>query len=176
MSRWVFTAFVVMLALQRLYEMGVSRRHEAIIRSRGGHEYAAWQVQAMKVLHAGWLVAMPIEVYGLGRPFIPALCLLAVVTFAAGQALRYAALLSLKWRWTIKVMVIPGLPPVHDGIYRYLHHPNYLGVMLEILAAPLLHSAYVTAIAFSLANLVLLSARIRTEDKALFDATGSPPR
>ncbi len=175
-TRWIFTAFVTLLALQRLYELRISRRHEVIIRSRGGHEYAAWQVQAMKALHAAWFIAMLAEVDGLHRPFIPGLSLVALITFAAGQSLRYAAMWSLKWRWTIRVMTIPGLPPVQHGIYRILRHPNYLGVIIEILAVPLLHSAYVTATAFSLANLLLLSARIRTEDRALLEAASGPPR
>ncbi len=109
----------------------------------------------------------------IGRSF-QLLSLLALVTLIAGQGLRYAALLSLGWRWTVRVMTIPGLPPVRNGIYRYLRHPNYLGVVLEILAVPLLHSAYVTAIVFSLANMLLLTARIRTEDRALLEAVSSP--
>ncbi len=175
-TRWVFTGFVLLLAIQRLVELRLSRRHEAIIRARGGHEYAAWQLQAMKALHVGWLIAMLIEVWGWQRPFLPGLFLLALLMSLAGQSLRYAAILSLKWRWTVKVMTIPGLPPMRDGIYRYLRHPNYLGVMLEIVAVPLLHSAYVTALAFSVANLLLLNARIRTEDRALLEAVSSPPR
>ncbi len=173
-TRWVFTAFLILLALQRLYELRISRRHEAIIHSLGGREYAAWQVPAMKVLHAGWFIAMLLEVWGLHRPFLPGLSLLALVTFAAGQGLRYAAILSLNWRWTVRVMIVPGLPPVGQGIYRYLRHPNYLGVALEILAAPLLHSAYVTAMVFSVANMLMLTARIRIEDKALLEASSIP--
>jgi methyltransferase len=71
-------------------------------------------------------------------------------------------------------MTLPGLPLVRKGIYRYLRHPNYLGVILEILAVPLLHSAYVTAIVFSLANMLLLSVRIRTEEQALLEAVNDP--
>jgi methyltransferase len=63
---------------------------------------------------------------------------------------------------------------VRKGIYRHLRHPNYLGVVLEILAVPLLHSAYSTAIVFSLLNLLLLRVRIRTEDRALLEAVNSP--
>jgi methyltransferase len=174
-TRWIFTGFVLLLALQRWYELRLSRRHEAIIRSLGGREYAAWQVQAMKALHGGWFIAMLVEVYGLRRPFIPGLSLLALVTFMVGGSLRYAALLTLKWRWTVRVMTIPGLPPVQHGIYRYLRHPNYLGVVLEILAVPLLHSAYVTATVFSLANMLLLTARIRTEERALLETVNSAP-
>ena len=84
---------------------------------------------------------MLVEVYALHRPFLPGLSLLALVTLLVGQSLRYAARRSLGWRWTVRVMTIPGLAPVRRGIYRYLRHPNYLGVVLEILAVPLLHSA-----------------------------------
>ena len=174
-TAWIFTGLIGLLALQRCLELRLSRRNEVIIRSLGGREHAAWQLQAMKALHAGWFIAMLVEVYGFRRPFLPGLSLLALVTLMAGQSLRYAARLSLKWRWTVRVMTIPGLPLVRKGIYRYLRHPNYLGVVLEILAVPLLHSAYVTAIVFSFANMLLLTARIRTEDRALREAVSSPP-
>lgn len=175
-SRSVFTAFVLLLALQRLYELYLSRKHEAIIRSRGGREHAAWQVEAMKVLHTAWFISMLVEVWALQRPFIPGLSLLALLTLLAGQSLRYAAILSLRWRWTVRLMTIPGLPPVQQGIYRYLRHPNYVGVVLEIVAVPLLHSAYVTAIVFSLANILLLTARIRVEDRVLLESVHGSSR
>src|SRR5512138_2949958 len=108
-TRWIFTAFVILLALQRVYELHLSRKNEAIIRARGGCEHAAWQVQAMKALHVCWFVAMLAEVLGLHRPLVPVLSVVALVTFVAGQTLRYAAILSLKWRWTVRVMTIPGL-------------------------------------------------------------------
>ncbi len=173
---WIFTALVLLLALQRIYELRLSTRNEALIRSRGGREHAAWQVQAMKVLHTGWFIAMLVEVHALHRPFIPSLSLLALLTLIAGQSLRYAAIRSLGWRWTVSVMTLPGVPLVQKGIYRYMRHPNYLGVILEILAVPLLHSAYVTAVIFSLANLFLLGARIRAEQQALADAVNARPR
>lgn len=173
-TRAVFTGLVVLLALQRLYELRLSARNESIIRVRGGREHAAWQVRAMKVLHTGWFIAMLVEVYAWRRPLLPALCLLALVTLAIGQCLRYAAIRTLDWRWTVKVMTLPGLPVVRKGIYRYLRHPNYLGVILEILAVPLIHSAYLTAFVFSLANLLLLHARIRVEEQALHEASVSP--
>lgn len=172
---WIFTGLVGLLALQRIYELRLSRKNEAIIRSRGGREYAPGQLQVMTALHVGWFIAMLLEVHLLRRPFLPVLSLLALLTLLVGQGLRYAAIRSLQWRWTVKVMTMPGLPLVRQGIYRYLRHPNYLGVALEILAVPLLHSAYVTSIVFSLANMLLLSARIRAEDRALLEAVSGPP-
>jgi methyltransferase len=174
-SRWVFTGLVALLALQRIYELHLSARHEKVIRARGGREHAAWQLRAMKVLHTGWFAAMLVEVHGLQRPFRPGLSRLALVTLIAGQSLRYAAIRSLDWRWTVNVMTLPGLPPVQKGPYRYLRHPNYLGVSLEIVAVPLLHSAYLTASLFSIANLLLLRTRIRAEDRALLEVVDGQP-
>ena len=89
------------------------------------------------------------------------------VHLLAGQGLRYAAIHTLGERWTVRVMTLPGAAPVTHGIYHFIRHPNYLGVMLEIAAVPLIHSAYLTAITFSIANGLLLAWRIRTEEAAL---------
>jgi len=92
---------------------------------------------------------------------------LALSIFLLGQVLRYAAIRTLDWRWTVRIMTLPDAPPIEAGVYRYIRHPNYLGVILEIAAAPLLHTAYLTSIVFTLANAGLLIARIRAEERAL---------
>ena len=165
--RWTFAGIVGALALQRLVELRLSRRNENFILAQGGREHAPGQYRVMKVLHVSWFLSMLAEVFALKRPFRPLLSGLALALFLLGQRLRYAAIHTLGWRWTVRVMTLPGFPPVEEGIYRYLRHPNYLGVILEILAVPLLHNAYLTAILFSIANAGLLSWRIRTEEKAL---------
>lgn len=162
-----FLLFLLVLAAQRLWEVRKSQRHADSLLAAGGLEFAPHQYQLMKVLHAGWFVAMAGEVVGKRRPFHPALAWFAAALFAAGQALRYAAMHTLGPRWTARVVTLPGVPPISHGIYRYLRHPNYLGVVLEIAAVPLLHSAWWTAVAFSLANLLLLRARMRVEEAAL---------
>ena len=166
-THWIFFFFIVLLAIQRLAEVRLSRRNETRILSLGGREHAAGQFQVMKLLHAAWFVAMLAEVFGLQRPFHPGLAIGAGIVFLVGQALRYAAIRTLGERWTVRVMTLPGTAPVNHGIYRFLRHPNYLGVILEVFAVPLIHSAYLTAIIFSLANALLLAWRIRTEEAAL---------
>ena len=121
----------------------------------------------MKALHAGWFVAMIAEVGWLRRPFRPALAAGAALVTVLGQSLRYAAIRTLGRRWTVRIVTVPGLPPVRHGIYRYLRHPNYLGVMLEIAAVPLLHTAYLTSLIFSVVNAFLLRTRICAEEEAL---------
>src|SRR6185503_19450089 len=120
-------------------------------------------------LHAAWFAAMLLEVFAGRRKFHPRLAALALSLFAAGQALRLTAIRTLGWRWSTRVMSVPGPSgaPVQHGIYRYMRYPNYLGVELEILAAPLLHSAYLTSAVFGVANALLLRDRIRREEQAL---------
>ena len=163
----LFLLGLLLLAAQRLLEVRVSERHATAMLRRGGREHAPRQYQIMKALHGSWFVAMLLEVVLLRRQPRRALVALAAVLFALGQALRYAAIRSLGERWTARVITLPGAPPVTRGVYRYLRHPNYLGVALEIAAFPLLHSAAFTALVSSVANLLLLRARIRVEEQAL---------
>ncbi len=162
-----FTALVVVVALQRIWELGRSRHHESLLLAMGGREWASGQMPWMRALHAGWLIAMPLEVYFLHRPFDLRLALGAFLFFVGGQALRIAAMSALGDRWTVRIITLPNRPPVDGGIFRFVRHPNYLGVVLEIAALPLIHGAWITAAAFTLANGVLLTLRIRAEEAAL---------
>jgi methyltransferase len=163
----IFVGIVTALLIQRILEVQLSKRNEARILAEGGREHASGHFWVMKLLHVSWIVAMIVEVLWLDRPFIPGLAALASVGLIIGQSLRYAAILTLGNRWTVRVMTLPTAPPINKGIYRYLRHPNYLGVILEIAAVPLIHTAYLTAIFFSIMNALLLVRRIRAEEQAL---------
>ena len=167
MSRILFVVFIALLAGQRSWEVRLSRRYEAQILAQGGREYRPDHFRVMQLLHTSWFVMMVVEVFWKRRPFKPILAIVALLLFLLGQTLRYAAIHTLRDRWTVRVMTLPGVPPVTQGVYRYLPHPNYLGVALEIAAVPLLHTAYLTSFAFSLANTLLLAFRIRIEEQAL---------
>ena len=121
----------------------------------------------MKLLHLLWFIAMPLEVFLLDRPFRWSLFGMAFLLLIIGQVLRYAAITTLGWRWSVRIVTVPDLPPVTGGIYRYIRHPNYLGVALELAAVPLLHGAYLSALFFSVANALLLVVRIREEERSL---------
>lgn len=166
-TRTLFYALLALLAGQRLLELRLSKQNEERLLQQGGREHAAEHFGVMKLLHTGWFVAMIAEVAWLRRPFRPALAAIAGLAALLGQALRYAAIRTLGRRWTVRVVTMPDRPPVRRGIYRYLRHPNYLGVVLEIAAVPLLHTAYLTSLAFSIANALLLLVRIRAEEAAL---------
>jgi methyltransferase len=166
-TRLLFAGFVAALGLQRLFELRLSRRNEQRMRQRGGREHAPGTYRWIVTLHAAWFAAMLLEVFAGRRKFRPRLAALALSLFAVGQALRLTAIRTLGPRWSTRVMTVPGALPVHHGIYRYIRHPNYLGVELEILAVPLVHSAYLTSAVFGVANAWLLRDRIRIEEQAL---------
>lgn len=168
----IFVGFVVLVALERLAELRLSRRNESRLRASGAREHAAEHFIAMQLLHTLWLVSIVLEVTLLRPAFVPWVAVLAGLCFGVGQCLRYAAIHALGGRWTVRVLTLPGAPPVAHGIYRYLRHPNYLGVILEIAALPLMHSAWRSALFFSVANAVLLAVRIRKEERALSENGG----
>lgn len=170
----VTAAYLLLLfavALQRLLEVRISRLNEADLLLRGGREHAPEQMPVMIAVHTGWLVSAIAEVLLLDRPFRRWLGLSALLVFCAGQLLRILAISALKERWTVKVITLPDAPPVSAAIFRYVRHPNYLGVILEISALPLVHGAYLTAIVFTIANGLLLKQRIRAEEQALCESS-----
>ncbi|MBP7146394.1 MAG: hypothetical protein KBD01_02530 [Acidobacteria bacterium] len=166
MSRAVFVALVLAVALQRLIELAVSRRNVRALLRRGARE-ARNDLPAMALVHGAWLVAAPLEVLVLARPLVAALAVPAAALFLAGQALRFSAIWTLGPRWTARVVTVPGEAPVARGPYRFLRHPNYLGIILEIVSLPLIHGAWITAVLASAANGALLVRRIRIEERAL---------
>ena len=181
-TKVAFSALVLGVAGQRLWEVRKSRRHERALRAKGAREAAPEQMPVMKAVHGAWLASMIAETWIGDRPFTPAMAAGALTAFAGGQVLRTLAMKELGERWTVKIMVLPETPPVSEGIFRYVRHPNYLGVILEMAALPLVHGAWGTAAVFSVANGVLLYHRIRAEEEALSSVSdyqgtlGSRPR
>jgi len=162
-----YVFLVVAVVLQRLLEVRVSRMNEAELKARGAVEHAQAQMPVMVFVHGAWLTCTLLEVLLLDRPLVRGVTVVALLAFCAGQALRLLAIRALGTRWTVKVITLPGAPPVTGGIFRYVRHPNYLGVILEIAALPLMHGAWISAVVFSAANGLLLWRRIRAEEQAL---------
>ncbi len=167
MVSWWYLALLAVVGLERVGELVISRRNAAAALARGAVEVGTRHFRVMKALHTAFLVACAAEVVLLGRPFVPLLGVPMLVVAAAAQALRYWAVLTLGSRWNVRVLVVPGDTAVTGGPYRHLRHPNYLAVILEGFALPLIHGAWITALAFTVANGVLLAVRIRCEEQAL---------
>src|SRR4051812_42613282 len=162
---------VALVAVQRLFELVLARRNERRARARGAVERGREHYPFIVALHALWLVSTLVEGL-LHGPVLPAFWPIPLALFLLVQPLRYWALFSLGERWNTKILIVPGAKPVRRGPYRYLSHPNYVVVVVEILAFPLIFGAWVTALVFTLLNAVVLSVRIREENRAITKLCG----
>lgn len=170
-TRDLYTVLVAAVALGRLIELRIAERHRRRLMARGGVEAGAGHYPWMVALHTAFLVACPLEVWLLDRPFLPGLAAAMLALLLAAVALRWWVIATLGERWTTRIIYLPGASPITGGPYRFLRHPNYLAVAAEIAALPLMHSAWITALAFSVLNIWLLGVRIRAEEAALAGAS-----
>ncbi|MFF4139514.1 isoprenylcysteine carboxyl methyltransferase family protein [Streptomyces mirabilis] len=162
---------VAAVAVERVAELVVARRNERWSTARGAIVTGQGHYPAMVALHTGLLVGCPAEVWLADRPFVPALAWPMLAALAGAQALRWWCIGTLGPRWNTRVMVVPGLPLVTSGPYRLLRHPNYVAVVAEGAALPLVHTAWASAAVFTVLNAALLTVRIRCENRALATAT-----
>lgn len=163
-----YVVLVAATAVERLAELAVSARNARWSFARGGVESGRGHFPAMVALHSGLLVACVVEAVVAGRPFLPWLGVPMLVLVLAGQGLRWWCVATLGYRWNTRIIVVPGLPLVSGGPYRWLRHPNYVAVVVEGIALPLVHTCWITATCFTVLNAVLLGRfRIPAEERAL---------
>jgi len=160
-----YALLIAAVAVERIAELVVSQRNLSWSRARGGVEFGARHYPAMVALHTGLLAGALVE--AMYRPFLPALgwAMLAVV-FAA-QGLRWWCITTLGHQWNTRVVVIPDAVRVTGGPYRFFSHPNYVAVVVEGIALPLVHTAWITAVVFTALNAFVLRTRIGVENDAL---------
>lgn len=171
MSAALLVLAVGFVGLQRLVELALARRNERRARARGAVERGGGHYLFIVGLHSLWLLSTLVE--GLLRgPEFPIYWPVALAAFLLVQPLRYWAIFSLGESWNTKILVVPGAKLVRLGPYRYLNHPNYVVVVVEILAFPLIFGAWIAALVFTVLNAVVLRVRIREENRALRELTG----
>lgn len=163
----MYYLLIVVIGIERLIELIVSNRNAKWSFAHGGKEFGHSHYPVMVVVHAALLLGCVVEVQVAHRPFVGWLGWPMLAVVAASQALRWWCVATLGRRWNTLVIVLPDAPLVRRGPYRWLHHPNYVAVVAEGVALPLVHTAWVTAAVFTLANALLLAVRIRVEDGAL---------
>jgi len=169
-----FVALILATGAERIAEMVISKRNAAWAFARGGVEYGQSHFPWMVALHTGFLLAAIAEVVLLDRPFIAWLGWPMLAIALLCQAGRYWVITALGKQWNTRVIIVPGLGRVTRGPYRFawLSHPNYIIVAIEGFALPLVHSAWITALAFTILNaILLLGFRIPTENRALKELT-----
>ncbi len=162
-----YLILIFAVGVERLAELVLAQRNLAWSRARGGVEIGARHYPVMVLLHVGLLVGCVVEVAVMDRPFIPALGWTMLALVIAAQGLRWWCITTLGRQWNTRVVVVPGAPRVEGGPYRWISHPNYVAVAIEGIALPLVHSAWMTAVAFTILNAALMSTRISVENSAL---------
>ena len=167
----IYTAIIALTAFERLFEVRVSNRNGEESLRRGGQEFGREHYPFMVCLHTAFLVGCVAEVWLLDRSFSPVWGSFWLGVALVCQGLRWWVIRTLGFQWNTRVIVVPGLPRVTGGPFRYFSHPNYLAVVLEGIALPLIHNAYLTAFIFTLLNALLLFVRIRVENRALAQLT-----
>ena len=165
----IFYFILVFVIIQRLVELFIAKRNEKSMLAKGAYEVGASHYKFMILLHVSFFISFILEVIYFKTIVTPNYILLFV--FLILQLLRAWCLVSLGVFWNTKIIILPGSNVVVKGPYSYIRHPNYLVVCLEILVLPLMFQAYMTAISFTILNLIMLSVRIPIEEKALKEAT-----
>jgi methyltransferase len=158
----IFHAVLACVVLQRCGELFVAHANTTRLRRRGAIEIDAAGYKWFVVLHAAWLAALALTIPAATPPDWSLLTLFCIL-----QLGRVWVIANLGRRWTTRLIVLPGAPPVTTGPYRWLRHPNYLIVAGEMAILPLAFAAVAIAVVFSACNALLLARRIRLEDAAL---------
>lgn len=163
----LFWGLIIAIATQRVTELRLAKRNLEWALAQGGRLIEEPHYWMFFALHGGWLLAWPLEAYlrGLQLGIAWPAWLLG---FAAAEALRYWAIASLGTRWNTKIVVIDGAPLIRRGPYRFMPHPNYVAVALELLCVPMIFGAWITALVCTLLNAaLLLGLRIPAEVAAV---------
>ncbi|MBY0443569.1 MAG: isoprenylcysteine carboxyl methyltransferase family protein [Mycobacteriaceae bacterium] len=163
----MYYLLILAIGIERLVELVVSQRNARWAFAHGGKEFGRNHYLVMVATHGALLVGCNIETWALHRPFIAWLGWPMLTVAALSQILRWWCVATLGRRWNTRVIVLPDTPLIQHGPYRWLHHPNYVAVVAEGFALPLVHTAWLTALGFTLANSVVLGVRLRVENTAL---------
>jgi methyltransferase len=177
-----YLGLLLVVAALRVYELRISKRHQSRMIERGASKVTDPRFRWMVLLHTCVLLGAALEVVLLHRPFYPIFAAGCFVIFLAANVVRWWVIRTLGEHWNVQVMNSTGMGVITTGPFRYVRHPNYAAVFVEMLALPLIHCAWITAAAGSAAHILVLSQRLATEERVLFsdvhyrEAMSSKPR
>ena len=163
-------AFLILLAwvgLERLAELRLSRSHQRGLANGGAQKHRDPQYPWMIALHTGVLIGAAAEVILLRRPFIVPLAAVALLLFVAATLMRWWVIRTLGIHWNTEVVNSAPLGVVSGGPFRWIRHPNYAGVFVELITLPLIHTAWITAAFAAVGNALVLRSRLRVEEPLL---------
>lgn len=164
----LYYLIIFLILLQRLLELKKSNKNVRKLKERGAKEFGRGHLWIMKALHISWFFVLIFYPLYLPRKTIKLeylICILLLI--AACQVIRFLVFRTLGPRWSIPVLAMKGEAPVKSGLYKYLKHPNYLVVFLELLLFPMIIGMWEVGVTFFLLNLYLMYFRLKAENSAL---------
>jgi methyltransferase len=164
----LFLALLLAVAAMRIVELRISKRHQQDMAARGAAKAKDPIFRWMATFHTLVLVGAAAEVVLLGRPFLPALAIPMTVLFVIANIVRWWVIRTLGEHWNVEVMDSTRLGVITTGPFRYVRHPNYAAVFVEMIALPLIHTAWITALVGAVAHVFILSGRLAAEEHVLF--------
>jgi methyltransferase len=167
MSVIAFLALLLAVGLLRIFELGISRRHQKQMTADGATKVDEPQFPWMVFVHTAVLIGAALEVVLLRRPFIPVLGCLMLFLFLGANAVRFWVVRTMGKHWNVQIMNSMGLGVVTDGPFRFVRHPNYAAVFVEMVSLPLIHTAWITAVFACVGSLATISRRIALEESVL---------
>ena len=167
-SEILFLVLLLAVAAMRIFELRISKRHQQEITARGGSKVKDPIFRWMAMFHTLVLIGAAVEVVFLHRPFIPALAIPMIALFIFANLVRWWVIRTLGQHWNVEVMDSTRLGVITTGPFRYVRHPNYAAVFVEMIALPLIHTAWITALAGAIAHTIVLTLRLSTEERVLF--------
>lgn len=178
----LFVALLLAVGVLRIVELRISKRHQQKMTSRGANRVKDPHFRWMAMFHTLLLIAAAAEVVFLHRPFLPALAIPMFALFLAANLVRWWVIRTLGEHWNVQVVDSTRLGFVSSGPFHYVRHPNYAAVFVEMVALPLIHTAWITALVGAALHVVVLSLRLSVEDPVLLSnpdyaaVMGSKPR
>jgi methyltransferase len=167
LSVYLYLCLLAAVAILRFAELAISRRNQQRMLADGAVRVREPHFKWIVAAHSGVLIGSALEVVLLRRPFLPILGAIMFALFLASNLMRFWVVRALGSLWSVQVMDSTSIRVVTTGPFRFVRHPNYTGVILEMISLPLIHTAWITAIVTSLGYSFALSMRIRAEEGVL---------
>lgn len=168
LSVLLFLLLLLVVAALRIVELRISKRHQQDMKAQGAAKAKDPIFPVMAMFHTLVLIGAAVEVVFLHRPFLPALAIPMIVLFILANVVRWWVIRTLGQHWNVEVMDSTRLGVITTGPFRYVRHPNYAAVFVEMIALPLIHTAWITALVGAIAHVAVLSVRLSAEERVLF--------
>jgi methyltransferase len=164
----LFLLLLLVVAALRVVELRISKRHQKVLKAQGAGKAKDPIFPVMAMFHTLVLIGAAVEVVFLHRPFLPALAIPMIALFVLANIVRWWVIRTLGQHWNVGVMDSTRLGVITTGPFRYVRHPNYAAVFVEMIALPLIHTAWITALFGAITHILVLSFRLSAEERVLF--------